>query len=104
VPLTDGVACADKWLSLSDPGQLFVVGAAMRSRGEPSLADELERKRANTGGARIGRLFLNTRLLAIYRGARIEKCCSQVGQVFTQANREFAKYGNEIDSFVIVGE
>jgi hypothetical protein len=50
VPLADGVACADKWLSLSDPGQLFVVGAAMRSRGELALADELERKRANTGG------------------------------------------------------
>ena len=97
MPLTDGVAYAYKWLSLSDPGQLFVVGAAMRSRGE--LADELERKRANTGGGRIGHLFLNTHLLTIYRGARIEKCCSQVGQVFTQA-----KCGNEIDSFVIVGE
>ena len=42
MPLTDGVAYADKWLSLSDPGQLFVVGAAMRSRGELALADELE--------------------------------------------------------------
>ena len=89
MPLADGVAYADKWLSLSDPGQLFVVGAAMRSRGELALADELERKRANTGGGRIGRLFLNARLPAIYWGARIEKCCSQVGQVFTQANREF---------------
>jgi hypothetical protein len=67
MPLADGVAYADKWLSLSDPGQLFVVGAAMRSRGELALADELERKRANTGRGRIGRLFLNTRLLAIYR-------------------------------------
>jgi hypothetical protein len=36
VPLADRVAYADKWLSLSDPGQLFVVGAAMRT-GVPEL-------------------------------------------------------------------
>jgi len=57
VPLADGVAYADKWLSLSDPGQLFVVGAAMRNRGEIALADELERNARIREEAGLGACF-----------------------------------------------
>jgi hypothetical protein len=40
----DGVAYVEKWLTAVSSEQLFRVSRAMVERGEPALAEELERR------------------------------------------------------------